>query len=101
MSELQPLLDKLPPGAAHFLGGLIVWIGVAKFVMKPFNGWLQTRLTEALSRAARDEKGAAAVHAVLDTRVYRVTAFLLDWTCSVKLPTHADFHEHIKTDPSP
>lgn len=92
MSELQPILDKLPPGVAHWITGLVVWMGLARLVAKFFSGWLQGRLTAALADAAKDAKGAAAVHAVLDSHPYRVLAFLLDWTCSIKLPCHVDFH---------
>lgn len=98
MSELQPILDKLPPGVAHWVTGLVVWMGLARLVVKLFSGWLQTRLTSALARAARDAKGAAAVHAVLDAHAYRGLAFLLDWTCSLKLPCPADFRELVKQE---
>jgi len=75
------------------------FIGACRFAVKFFSEPLQVRLTAALGRlVAEDEEGARMVESWLKRPGYRLTAFMLDWLTSIKLPTWRTFRDRPKTD---
>lgn len=67
---------------------LLVWVGTARFAMKPIASWVTAAITRALAyvRNTPETDDDALLQRVMRSKVYRVLAFLVDWTASVKLP---------------
>lgn len=81
------------PWAAKF----IFWAGSARLLLKWVSGTLQHAMDGALWRMAEDEEGRELVRRGLRSVWYRTFAFLIDLTCSVKLPTLASFETKWQT----
>lgn len=80
MNEIQPLLDALT--AKHgWIATIVTWTGLLRYAAHPFGAWLQT----AMSKLIVNDPEAAVKFTTCKT--YRVTAFLVDLICSVKLPS--------------
>lgn len=101
MNELQPLIDLI--SAKHgWVSAIPVWIGgimtLSRILVKPFNSKLQDSLTGVIANAAKNKEDAQWWHdRVLSKGWYRAGAFFSDLILSVKLPSHADFHELTKS----
>lgn len=100
MSELAPLLDA---AAAQWpwVSKILVAIGGARLLIKPFGQWLKELITRAAERASfsLDVEDDTVVEAILRARAYRVFAFLLDLFASVKLPAAEDLFKPNPNDP--
>jgi len=87
MNELQPLIDF---AKAHFawFPKFLMWMGIIRVVLKPFNLWLQSFLNGLVDYLRGDgyADDAEWINKVLRSRWYRFPAWLLDYFASVKLP---------------
>lgn len=88
METLQPILNLLV-GDQGRAAQVLALVGALRLALKPFNLWLQARLTAMVSAAQGDAPESASrdrLMALLDSRAYQVLAFLADLLTSVKLP---------------
>ena len=88
METLQPLLNLLL-GDSGRVAQVVAMVGALRLALKPFNLWLQSRLTAMISAAQGDAPESASrdrLMALLDSSAYQVFAFLADLLTSVKLP---------------
>lgn len=80
MNEIQPFLELLQ--AKHgWLAAIAGWIGFLRVAAKPFGNWLQSALSKFIASAPDYAR------ACVDNRAYQLFAFVVDLSCSVKLPT--------------
>ena len=80
---------------------LVFWAGAARLLLKWVSGPIQRGMESALLRMAADEEGYQMVLLGLRHRAYRTLVFVLDLTCSVKLPTLASFLAHCSRTGAP
>lgn len=88
METIQPILNLLC-GDSGRVAQVVALIGALRLALKPFNLWLQSRLTAMISAAQGDATESASrdrLMALLDSQAYQVFAFLTDLLTSVKLP---------------
>lgn len=92
MNELQPLLDLLT-GKFGWLPTVLGYMAAIRVPLKFVSARIQKNLTERMAAAAasQDPDDDRDFDALLRSRWYRITSFLLDLVFSFKLPTHADF----------
>lgn len=81
---LSKLLNQWP-----WLAGLMGWILTARLFAKPFSGWLQNAMDKLLTftKSTPQLDDDEFVAKLLASWPYRLVAFLVDWSTSVKLPT--------------
>jgi hypothetical protein len=100
MNELQPLIEFATKHFAWF-PKFLMWMGIIRVVLKPFNLWLQAFLNRAVDYLRGDgyADDAAWVDRILRSRWYRLPAFLLDYFASVKLPQAPSPNLNLKVEP--
>lgn len=82
MEEIQPLLNAL--SAEHgWIAAFVSWMGIFRCASKPVGTQLQVGLSKLIANAPD-----WAVK-LTGNVVYKVFAFLIDWLCSVKLPSQS------------
>ncbi len=85
---MTELLNSLA-GAHGKLTAFLTWIAAARLALKPFNLWMLAwfhRMITALE-SNPDPFVAELAARVLQNKLYRLLAFLLDTAISIKLPT--------------
>jgi len=92
MNELAPLLDTL--SAQHgWLTAALAWLASVRVFAKLCSPQLNVFFAETLLwiHDSPDVDDDAFVNRLLANPIYRITAWLLDYLLSVKLPTLAQF----------
>jgi len=86
--ELQPYIEWLV-AKAPWLTTLAFLVTGLRFALKPFSKWIQAGLSRAVMvvTATPQIDDDAVMQRFLGSVPYRLFAFLVDWGCSVKLPT--------------
>lgn len=90
-SALDPLKLSLAilEGHAPWLVSLMAWMATMRVAFKPFNAWLQKRITNYFMSSVSKPGGDhdAFIQNILVSKKYRTVAFWLDIIASVKLPS--------------
>ena len=86
-NELNQLLALLG-GEEGKAAAVVAWMGTARVFAKVFSGYLQAAAERAIARVTgtEDTEDDAIVAAIIRSKPYRFTAFLVDWALSIKLP---------------
>lgn len=94
--ELQKLIAEQWPALWPMISKLLLFIGAARFLVKPFGLWLQRKITRAAEVASLslDKDDDTIIEHALRSRPYKFFAFCLDWLASVKLPAADDLFKH-------
>lgn len=101
MTDLQSILNLLPSDWRAPLLTLVACMGTARLLLKPAGAWLKGIITRAAEKASLslDPDDDTIIEDILETRGYRVIAFLLDLFASVKLPAKEDLFKPNPNDP--
>jgi len=92
LEPLSALLRSLS-GENGFVTQALTWIAALRLAIKPGQIWIRDRIISVLQRAAEsaDISDDQIVESVLTSSAWRVTAFILDFLASLKLPLVDDF----------
>lgn len=98
---IDSLLNLLPEHWRGVALSFIATIGVLRLFIKPVGEWLKGIITRAAEKASTslDPDDDTVIEDILETRGYRVIAFLLDLFASVKLPARRDLFQPNPNDP--
>lgn len=90
-SALDPLklILSILEGHAPWLVTLMTWMATMRVAFKPFNAWLQKRITNYFMSSVSKPGGDhdAFIQNILVSKKYRTVAFWLDILASIKLPS--------------
>lgn len=90
-------------GKFPWIAGVLTWVLMLRLVAKPVSGWLQGLATKALLyvQGTPETDDDAWIENILKSKAYRVVAFLVDWTTSIKMPTSASIAKVVTDEPKP
>lgn len=92
---IDSILNLLPEQWRAPLLAVVATIGTLRLLLKPAGLWLKGVITRAVEKASLslDPDDDTVIEDILETRTYRVAAFLLDLFTSVKLPAREDLFQ--------
>jgi hypothetical protein len=85
MNEIEPLMSLLA-GKYGWVSGAVAWMGALRLAAK----FISTRLQDGLTRIVQSKADPELLSVILNNKLYRLVAFLVDLFASVKLPNAKD-----------
>ena len=85
MNEIEPLMSLLA-GKYGWVSGAVAWMGALRLAAKFMSRQLQTAMTRIVASKTDPE----LLSVILNNKLYRLVAFLVDLFASVKLPNAKD-----------
>lgn len=86
MNDQLSNLSSVLHGDAGLLSAALAWIGLARFVLKLFNTWLESFFTGMLNATTGNDKLKDLANRVMSSFWYQILHYTVNWITSVSLP---------------
>jgi len=94
MNDQIENLWSILSGDAGWLAALLTWIGVARFLLKVVNSWIESFFTGLLNSFPEDSNVRGWALGITNSFGYKMTHYICNWILSLSLPKFENLNKN-------